>query len=324
MGAELGYPDSHATGRGGEALQEPRGNGRSEAEIDQQAQQVLGPAGFVWALFTAAMTKNLSHVAAGVAFYMLLSMFPMIAVALLLTGYFSAPIDVEASVKALSGIVPGGVFELIQQQVDNTRQRGGLELGGAAAVSFGIAFWSAGAVVRALMTAMHMSFEASRGLNLFVYYFLSFLFTLIGVAMIGLAIGLLVALPIVFETLRQLSENRIVLGSEVLDALELPIMVLLLTLALTAIYRMGAARGKHASRAAFLGAATATLIWVAATRLLFYYFATVGDLATTYGPISTIAGLMLWFWVSAFILLLGAEFANIASGGRPSDRTEIA
>ena len=269
------------------------------------------------------MTKNLSHVAAGVAFYMLLSLFPAIAVALLLIGLFGDPTQIAAYVEALSGVMPHDAFTLIKSQVDNTMARGGLELGGAAAISFGIAFWSAGAVVRALMTAMHMSFEASRGLNLFLYYFLSFLFTLIGVGMVGLAIGLLVALPIVFETLRQMSENRIALGSEVLNALELPIMVLLLTLALTAIYRMGAARGKHASRAAFLGAATATLIWIGASRLLFYYFATVGDLATTYGPLSTVAGLMLWFWLSAFILLLGAEFANIASGGRPSDRTEF-
>ena len=138
-----------------------------------------------------------------------------------------------------------------------------------------------------------------------------------------ISLGASVMMPIIFETLRRMSRNMVELDADIINSLELPIMILMLTLALTAIYRMGSARGKHATRAAFLGAATATLIWVAASRLLFYYFSTVGDLATTYGPLSTVAGLMLWFWVSAFIMLLGAEFANIASGGRPSDRTEI-
>ncbi|MEM9724666.1 MAG: YihY/virulence factor BrkB family protein [Pseudomonadota bacterium] len=298
--------------------------GRSEAERDAQAEQVLGPAGFIWALVTAAMTKNLSHVAAGVAFYMLLSLFPAIAVALSLIGLFADPTQIDSYMGVLESFLPPDAHALIAAQVANTMAAGGLKLGGAAAISFGIAFWSASAVARALMTAMHMSFDSARGLGIFSYFALSFLFTLAGVGLVGLAMGVLVILPIVFETLRQLSENRIALDGSYLTALELPIMIGLLTLSLTMIYRMGAARGRHATRAAFLGAMTATLIWVAATRLLFYYFATVGDLATTYGPLGAVAGLMLWFWVSAFILLLGAEFANIASGGRPSDRTEIA
>lgn len=295
----------------------------AELQRDRRAKFVLGPVGFVWALITAATTKNLSHVAAGVAFYMLLSLFPAIAVVLSLLSLFSDATQVDGYLEALKTLLPVGAYQLIEIQVRNTVAAGGLKLGSTAAISFAIAFWSSSAAVRALMTAMHMSFEAARGLNVFGYYVLSLLFTLLGMAMVGAAVGLLVALPLVFETLRALTENEITLDASVIDTMELPIMILLSSLALTAIYRLGSARGPHAMRAAFLGAATATLIWIAASRLLAYYFATVGDLATTYGPIGAVAGLMLWFWISAFILLLGAEFANIASGGRPSERTEM-
>lgn len=297
---------------------------RSETEREARAQQVLGPAGFIWALITAATTKNLSHVAAGVAFYMLLSLFPAIAVALSLIGLFEDPAAIQSYLEALQPLLPPDAYALIALQVQNTMAAGGLTLGGAAAVSFLISFWSASAAVRALMTAMHMSFEAARGVSVVVYYGLSFLFTLLGVLLVGLAIGFLVVLPLGFEALRALTESRIVIDAAVLKTLELPIMILLSSFALTVIYRLGSARGRHATRSAFLGAATATLIWIAASRLLAYYFATVGDIATTYGPLGAVAGLMLWFWISAFILLLGAEFSNIASGGRPSAKTEIA
>ncbi|MEL6977085.1 MAG: YihY/virulence factor BrkB family protein [Pseudomonadota bacterium] len=298
-------------------------DGRSDDERSEQAQQVLGPAGFIWALVTAATTKNLSHVAAGVAFYMLLSMFPAIAVALSLIGLFADPSQMEGYLDALRPILPADAFGLIETQVKNTMAAGGLKLSAAAVISFGIAFWSASAVVRALMTAMHMSFEAARGLNLFVYFLLSFIFTLMGVGIVALALGMLVVLPLAIEALRALTENRIVIDNSILNAIELPIMIFLVTLVLMAIYRMGSARGRHATRAAFLSAITTTLLWLGASRLLFYYFSAVGDLATTYGPLGAVAGLMLWFWISAFMLLLGAEFANIASGGRPSDRTEM-
>lgn len=265
----------------------------------------------------ASTHKNLSHIAAGVAFYMLLSIFPAIAVALSLAGLFA---DINNGsqfqfLDAIKPILPAGAYEMLAGQIQATIETGGYRLGGAALVSFVIAFWSASAAMRGLMTAMYIAFPAARGISTFSYYVLSFLFTLAVMALIAGVAIMLTALPLIFEALRNIAiERGVAVDRSFTSTLQNFFMVFITCASLTMVYRLGAARGRRAWRAAFRGGALATLFWIGASWLLTFYFGAVGGLATTYGQFAAVAGMMLWFWLSALILLIGAELAHLSSG----------
>lgn len=309
----------------------------------------------------ATSDKNLSHIAAGVAFYMLLSIFPAIVVALSLAGLFAdvhglslfealgqnlpeptaksagallmitaAPANVSfegawSLLGAMQPILPDGVYDMIAAQVERTVAAGGLELGGAAVVSFFIAFWSASAAMRALMTAMHIAFPHSAATNTFWYYVLSLAFTLAAMALVGVVALVLTALPFVLATIQAIaSATGVPIDFGLLGDLETPIVMLVSCAFSALVYRLGAARGPRAWRAAFKAGVIATLFWVVCSAALGYYFNTVGDIGTTYGPLAAFVGLMLWFWISALILLIGAELAAYYSGNGVAERRAAA
>lgn len=289
----------------------------------------------------AAGRKALGHLAAGVAFYMLFSVFPSIALAISVAGLLFETADVLTLLDALRPVVPPDAFTLIDAQVRNTIEAGGFSLTSTALISALLAFWSAGAAVRGLITALHISFPATHSFGVIGYYLLSFGLTLAAIGLVVAALGLLILLPAFFNTLRLLVSETLpqilpeqlpnlaaieeALGlslrvrAETLAAFELPALICLSAIALTLIYRLGAARGRRPWRAAFLAALGAAVLWTIGSQLLSVYIAEYGDLTKTYGPLGAIAGLMLWFWISAFTLLLGAEVAAALSGqGSPS------
>ncbi len=273
---------------------------------------------------TATSDKNLSHIAAGVAFYMLLSIFPAIVVGLSLAGFF-ADVDQNGGssiLEALEPILPDAAYELIAAQITRTVETGGLQLGGAAIVSFLIALWSASAAMRALMTAMHIAFPHAAATSTLWYYVLSLAFTLAAMAFVGVVALVLTALPFVVDAIRSIAEaTGVDVNLGVLEYLETPIVMAIMCAVLATVYRLGAARGALAWRAAFKAGLIATVFWILCSSALSYYFTTVGDIGTTYGPLAAFVGLMLWFWLSALILLIGAELASFYSsrGGRADD-----
>lgn len=268
-------------------------------------------------MFKEAARKNIAHIAAGVAFYTLLSIFPAITVVITLAGIVADPADLLTLVDQLKGLLPPDGFALIRRQVETTVSTGGLALGSTAAVSALIAFWSAGAAVRALMSAMSLAFPDTVSMGVVGHTLLSLLFTLAGICCVVGLMVLVVSLPIAFEAVQLLPEKfglpedlGIGVDLALVGLLQWPILFTVMMLIPAVLYRAGAARGPHAWGGAIRGALIASVAWVLASKALILYITEYGDMAQTYGALGTVAGLMLWFWISAFILLLGAELAR--------------
>lgn len=266
--------------------------------------------------------KNLSHIAAGVAFYMLLSIFPAIAVGVAAMGLAFDPNDAEPLLETLRPLLPSEGYAMLEAQVEATLSTGGARLGATAILSFVVSFWAAGAAVRGMMSAMSLAFPDAGSLSILRFYGLSLVFTALAILLAIAAALVLVLLPVAFEALRRLPLEEWFAGTWFavddlsISALELPVLIVLFAATLTLVYRIGAARGRGAWRAAFAGAAFATLAWIAASRLLSLYVSSFGDLDVTYGPLGAVVGLMLWFWISALLVLVGAEFARVFAAGR--------
>ncbi len=301
---------------------EPRSAGVAETTVEAAAGAVGGPR---WRrattlMFREAARKNLALIAAGVAFYMLFSIFPAITVLISVAGLVADPADLVPLVDQLAALVPPDAFTLIRTQVERTLAQGGLALGSTAIVSALLAFWSAGAAVRAGMTAMSLAFPDTVALGVVRHTALSLLFTLVGIVVVLGLMVLVVSLPILFQAVRVLpsllglpEDLGVGVDLGLVALLEWPILFAVGVSIAMLLYRAGAARGPRAWGGALRGAFAASISWIVASKLLILYVTEYGDLAETYGALGAVAGLMLWFWLSAVILLLGAELARALS-----------
>ena len=94
-------------------------------------------------------------------------------------------------------------------------------------------------------------------------------------------------------------------------------MVRLATAVLTIVYRLSSLHGREYNRVAIYAAMITTLLWLGGSKRLTAYAVEYADFGKTYGPFAAVAGLMLWFWMSAYLLLLGA--VSVSTIGRALD-----
>jgi membrane protein len=104
-----------------------------------------------------------------------------------------------------------------------------------------------------------------------------------------------------------------------------PLMYLILTFALAIIYRYGASRDAPQWRWITWGSALAALLWLGASALFSWYAANFGNFNETYGSLGAVVGFMTWLWISAIVVLLGAEIdAELEHENAPPRQTRAA
>jgi membrane protein len=256
----------------------------------------------LWRVWAQIGEDNISILAAGVAFYSMLAVFPAITAFVSLYGLVADPGQVQDQFASLKGFIPDDAWRIINDQLTAvaSARAGSLSIG--AVVGLAIALWSAGAGVRALMIALNNAYHQHERRSVVVFYLTAFLFT-IGIVALGiLSLGVIVAVPLVL--------GLIDLGpiAGILIKL-LPWLVLagFMTVALGALYRYGASRAQPKTRWVSWGALVATLLWIAASVLFSIYVSNFASYNETYGTLGAVVALLMWLWISAFIVLLGAE-----------------
>jgi membrane protein len=256
----------------------------------------------LWRVWAQIGEDNISILAAGVAFYSMLAVFPAITAFVSLYGLVADPGQVQDQFASLKGYITDDAWRIINDQLTAvaSARAGSLSIG--AVVGLAIALWSAGAGVRALMIALNNAYHQHERRSVVVFYLTAFLFT-IGIVALGiLSLGVIVAVPLVL--------GLIDLGpiAGILIKL-LPWLVLagFMTVALGALYRYGASRAQPKTRWVSWGALVATLLWIAASVLFSIYVSNFASYNETYGTLGAVVALLMWLWISAFIVLLGAE-----------------
>lgn len=255
-----------------------------------------------WRVWADLGRDNVSIVAAGVAFYGMLAVFPAITALVSIYGFFTDPADVGAYFAQLKGLIPDDAWTLLNRQLTAVADAGQTKLGIGAGISLLIALWSAGAGVRALMTALNIAYHEEEKRSVIRFYGMAFLFTL-GIVIVGLfSLGVVVAVPALL--------NLIQLGALTKALVTIAPWIILagvITIMLGVLYRYGASRDDPKTRWVSWGAAAATLLWIAASLLFSFYVSNFASYNETYGSLGAVMILLMWFWISAFIVLLGAE-----------------
>ncbi|MGH1424223.1 MAG: YihY/virulence factor BrkB family protein [Pseudooceanicola sp.] len=255
-------------------------------------------AGRVWRQIGVA---NMGLVAAGVAFFAMLSLFPALAAIIAIWGLMSDPAVVLDQVDLLRGIVPEDVFALVEAQILKLSATSGDTLGWAGLLSLGLATWSARSGVAALMLGLNTIHGCQNRANL-GHYVTALMLTvaLFGVAIV--ALGSVVIAPVVLQFVPLEAATALIL-----TAVRWFAAVGVLLMGLAVLYRYGPnVRGARV-RWVSPGAGLAIALWAAASWAFSLYLTNFAEYNEVYGSIGAAMALLVWLYVTAFVVLLGAS-----------------
>ncbi len=247
-------------------------------------------------------SDRVSLVAAGCAFWATLALFPAISTLISLYGIAFDPLTVEPQLQVVRGFLPPAAFALIADRVHTLVLHPTTSLGLTALLTAAITLWSAATGVKSLISALNMAYEEREKRSLLQFQLVGLAMTACAIIGAGLGLVLLVFLPVAIEFvgLSAYTKTLVKVGSLVL-------LVLFVAMALALLYRYGPCRRAARWRWVTPGSLLATILWLLASVLFSFYVGHVASYDATYGPLGAVAGVMVWFWVSVYVVLLGAE-----------------
>ena len=211
------------------------------------------------------------------------------------------PSQVESQVNDMASGLPQDAQSLITTQLKHIAGgSGGLGLG--LLFSIALALWSASAGMAGLVEAVNIAYEEEEDRNFVVKRGLALLLTIGFLIFLAVAVALVAVFPVV---LSQLGTGPII--SIVAQAVRWAVLVGAVILTLGLIYRIGPSRNAAAVRWLSTGSVIATIIWIAASIGFSFYVDNFGSYGKTYGALAGVVVLMIWFWITALAVLIGAE-----------------
>ncbi len=255
--------------------------------------------------------------AAGVVFYGLLAIFPAITALVSSYGLFADPATISNNLQSLAVMLPEGSFGIVQDQISRVTAQPPTQLGLTFAIGLAIALWSANAGMKAVIEALNVVYDEREKRGFFMLNAVSLLFTIGAIVSLLVMVSAVIAIPLALERLGLGAETEAIIAWG-----RWPVIVLLLLAALAVLYRFGPSR--TAARWEWLspGATVAALLWLAGSALLSWYLSNFGNYNATYGSLGAVIGLMMWMWMSAIIVLCGAELNSEIEHQTAADTTE--
>ena len=299
-----------------------RGGGTAEIDLGSERARRLGrtarhPTQIPWAGWKRVLKRTGSEVisdrvslaSAGCAFYAVLAMFPAITMLVALYGLLFDPRTVEQQMVMLRDILPSSALQLISARVHElvTKPPGTLTF--SFLISLLITLWSASAGTKSLLSALNIAYEEKETRSFLRYQATAIAMTLSGILGTGLAVALLVALPPILTYVPQrLGLEEVVAQLTVWIRLgSFLVMLAFVVGALSMLYRFGPSRRSPSWGWVSPGSLLATVLWLLASLLFSYYVGHIASYDATYGPLGAIVGMMMWFYVTAYVVLVGAE-----------------
>ena len=244
---------------------------------------------------------RLTIIAAGVAFYALLAVFPALAALVSIYGLAFDPQAIAQQLESLGGFVPRRALDLMLDRVQSLQdERSALGWGVAGGIL--VTLWISSVAVRALIRALNAVYATDSRRSYLRRAALALGLTLCAVGVTLVAIAAIVVLPAAAGLVGEGSW----LGGLV-QVLRWPVIAAVFWLGTAVIYRYGPCRDRPDWRWVNWGATFATLVWLTGSALLSWYVSSFGRYQELYGSMGAVVILMLWFLLSAFVILVGAE-----------------
>jgi membrane protein len=259
--------------------------------------------GFFGTLWTKMGQDNMTLMAAGVAFYCFLSLVPLLGAVILSYGLIADPGTVADHIRTIVSIVPKDAAKLILDQLVAVVTASSGKTGFGLIVALLFAVYGATRASTSIMSALNVIYGQQDHPRSFVMATLVSMGIIVGAVLVAIT-GLLAAtvlgwLQTVLSGLGPVALFLIKLGTWIVSAI-------LASATIGGAYRFGPNRAPSGWQWISMGSGLATLLWLAATIGLGFYVSRFGNYNATYGSLSAVVVLLMWFYVSAYAILLGA------------------
>ena len=245
---------------------------------------------------------NVSLIAAGLALYALLAVFPGLAAAVSIYGLFASPQEVSAHLQSVAGMLPEDGLRILDDQLSQLATRGQQTLSVGVIGGILIALWSARKGMTALMSATNIAYNEEEQRGFFKQVLVSSTFTFCAVIAFLIMLALTVAIPLVLDVLPIGKAAEIVVL-----VLRWALLWLMAVAGLAVVYRYAPDREQARWRWITPGSAIAATLWLVGGLLFAIYVRNWGSYGETYGALGGVIVLLMWFYLSGYIIILGAE-----------------
>jgi membrane protein len=237
---------------------------------------------------------------AGVAFYALLSLFPAMIAGISIYGLVADPETVRSQLDKLTEMLSPSTADLIGEQIKQVTSGAGGALGVATVIGILTALWSASSGMKAMITGVNLAYDESEGRKFVKLRGLAVLLTLGAMVLMGVALTLIVGFPALADSWPTALRWTAGIARWVL-------LAALLIGALAVLYRYAPDRDEPKWTWVSWGSGIATVLWILASIGFSIYANSFGNYNKTYGALAGIIILMFWLYLTAVIVLVGAE-----------------
>jgi membrane protein len=217
-------------------------------------------------------------------------------------GLFTDPSTISGHLSLATGFLPSGGVEIVDEQAKRIASKSDGNLGLAFLFGLGLALWSANAGMKAVIDALNVIYDETEKRGFVRLNLLSLALTAGAIVAILLAIGGIVFLPLVLSFVGLDGMSELLLRS-----LRWPALLVMVIFGLAVVYRFGPSRDHARWHWLSVGSVLAAIAWLASSFLFSWYLEKFADYDATYGSLGAAIGLMMWMWLSAILILLGAE-----------------
>jgi len=245
--------------------------------------------------------SNLSLIAAGIAFFGLLSLFPSITASVALAGIVMDRDLIVENSAAFAAVLPDAAQNIIMGQLREVVSAGDATLGFAVLIAIGLALYSASKAINHFITGLNVVYEQDETRNFLEIKALTLALTLLVIVTFVLALATVAVLPIIARFV-----GVVPMVSDIIMIVRWPTLFVIGATAIAIIYRFGPDRKAAKWRWVTPGAVVACLMWVAGSIGFSIYLQSFGTYQQTFGALGGVIILLTWLWLSAFVVLLGA------------------
>ena len=292
-----------STDSNGSAPSPPDGHDRRGRDAEQPTE--IPPAGWKDVLTRVrveAKDDGVTLMSAGVAFYALLALVPGLVALISIYGLLAEPSDVEEQVTSTLSAAPVEVRELVTAQLEAIVSSAGGDAVAGALIGLVLALWSASSGVGHLVEAINRTYDEKETRGFVRLKLISLALTVGSVLFIVVAFAVIALLPALLAKTGLGASGRIVVG-----LLRWVLLLGGMTLGLAVLYRYGPDRDDARWRWVSPGAVVAAVMWVLGSAIFSVYTANFARYNETYGSLGAVVVLLLWLFLTALVVIIGAE-----------------
>jgi membrane protein len=260
---------------------------------------------------------NVSMIAGGLAFYALLAVFPALAAVVSIYGLFASPADIANHIQQVAAVLPPEAQTILQQRLTNLTQHPQSTLSFGIVIGIAVALWSSRQGMVALMMATNVAYDEQERRGYFKRLFVSLAFTIGGIVgfLVVLLLGVAVPLALSFVPLGAATQT-------VLLAIRWLLLFGVAVFGLAVVYRFAPDRREARWRWITPGSFIASTLWLVGSVLFTVYVRYWGSYDKTYGTLGGVIVLLMWLYLTGYVIILGAEINSEMERQTRKDTTE--